>query len=108
MMHYTYFISQLVGPTGFMFCDLALKDSDMCLQYSKGWDRKDTCANSKPKCDKAAKDMKRCCPETCNSKNFTKEVCEKSGGTGECKYPFHARSEECLEVEKGKAKLQTH
>ena len=89
-----------------MFCDLASKDSDMCLQHSEGWDRKHTCANSKNKCETNEKDMKRCCPETCkNPTNFTKEICEASGKEGTCKYPFHAKADECLGFEKGKTKL---
>ena len=89
-----------------MFCDLASKDSDMCLQHSEGWDRKHTCANSKNKCETNEKDMKRCCPETCkNPTNFTKEICEASGKEGTCKYPFHAKADECLGFEKGKTQL---
>ena len=74
----------------------------MCLQNSKGWGEiKDgkyehMCANSQDYCGTWPKDMKRCCPDTCeNSEAFSEEVCKTTDGKGECQYPFKGKYKEC-------------
>ena len=60
------------------------------------------CSNSEHFCDLWDKDMKRCCPETCNSTSFTKEACEKSNMNGTCVYPFRARYGDCYRYQTSK------
>ena len=97
---------------GWTFCSLAKKDSDMCLQDTEKWGEvvngkfKYTCAKSSQLCDSWAKDMRRCCPETClNSEKFTEKVCnDVQEKNGTCMYPFHAKLEECEKGTKLKVK----
>ena len=35
--------------------------------------------------------MRRCCPDSCNTGNFTKEDCLRFGGAGTCIYPNDAQ-----------------
>ena len=74
------------------------KDNDACLQSSDGWSTSYTCENSKGSyCESWAKDMRRCCPESCKKENpentlkFTEEDCNKSPGDGTCTYPNKAQ-----------------
>ena len=81
------------------------KDSDACLQASANWDTSYTCADSNKYCESWGKDMKRCCPESCNIRDlvtieeflsgtileFTEEDCNKFPGFGCCTYPNEAQ-----------------
>ena len=73
------------------------KDNDACLQSSPGWSASWTCENTGTEyCESWAKDMKRCCPESCNTENlvtikFSEEDCNKSSGKGTCTYPNKAQ-----------------
>ena len=70
------------------------KDSDACLKASgKNW-AKYTCSSSTKWCTSWAKDMKRCCPESCKSGSFFESDCEKDGGKGICIYPNEAQPDE--------------
>lgn len=78
------------------------KDNDACLQSSDGWSTSYTCENSKGSyCESWAKDMRRCCPESCKKENpentlkFTEEDCNKFPGDGTCTYPNKAQ---CTDV----------
>ena len=62
------------------------KDNDLCLQESPEWGTYATCINSDMYCESYAKDMKRCCPETCNSSDFTQKDCKHDTGSGTCIY----------------------
>ena len=69
-------------------------DSDDCLQSSSGW-RGYTCSNSIRHCDSWSKDVRRCCPESCNNTiAFTETICNESKGRGDCKYPNDAQCPE--------------
>ena len=93
---------------GIGLCSLVSKDSDICLQHSINWTTLKggvvstwTCSESISFCDTWEKDMKRCCPETCNSTQFTKESCLNSTSNGSCVYPFRARYGDCYGHQKG-------
>ena len=66
------------------------EDSDSCLQSSPGWGTYN-CASSTIYCDSYAKDMKRCCPESCNSGVLTEDDCNGLSGYGTCIYPNDAQ-----------------
>ena len=66
-------------------------DSDTCLQSTPGWGSFYTCASSSSWCDLYAKDMKRCCPESCNSGTMTEVECNALNGNGNCIYPNDAQ-----------------
>ena len=69
-------------------------DSDACLRSSSGW-RGYSCSNSIKYCDSWSKDVRRCCPESCNNTiAFTETVCKESKGRGICKYPNNAQCPE--------------
>ena len=80
-------------------------DSDICLQNQPKWGVAPlyTCKNSKHECNKWAKDMRRCCPETCqNNQLFTESVCNEpqfSNSSGQCSYPFDTIEGECGMIE---------
>ena len=88
----------------------AMKDSDECLRKSSwDWGPDSSCRTSAKHCDTWAKDMKRCCPETCKvADKFTNSDCQKLGVDikGRCKYPFKTEPHECKTSEiKGKSQL---
>ena len=67
--------------------DCVIKDDDKCLQKSPGWSISYKCKTSTQYCNSWAKDMKRCCPDTCKSGEFTEVDCRLSKGLGTCIYP---------------------
>jgi len=72
------------------------KNNDACLQSSPDWSASWTCANTPTKyCTSWAKDMRRCCPESCDTGKFTEEDCNKFSGDGTCTYPNKAQ---CTDV----------
>ena len=78
------------------------KDNDVCLQDSPHWGPSYTCTNSKQWCSSWGKDMRRCCPNICNSGQFTEEDCNSfSCGSesfcGTCEYPIDL---ECRKLHK--------
>ena len=76
-------------------------DSDTCLRNSPDWGSTRTCRwakgqTSKNYCNTWAKDMRRCCPESCDTGDlvtikFTEEDCTKFPGEGTCTYPNKAQ-----------------
>ena len=79
------------------------KDSDACLKASgKNW-AKYTCSSSTKWCTEWAKDMKRCCPESCGfDGSFSESDCKNVGGKGSCIYPNKAQPDE-TQCNKGEA-----
>ena len=79
------------------------KDSDACLKASgKNW-AKYTCSSSTKWCTSWAKDMKRCCPESCRvTGSFFESDCKDVGGKGSCIYPNEAQPDE-TQCDKGEA-----
>ena len=67
------------------------KDSDYCLQQSRFWNHGHTCRSNTHYCNSYGKDMKRCCPESCNSGAFTEAQCEADNSIGTCIYPNKAQ-----------------
>ena len=67
------------------------KDSDTCLQTSPSWGSSYRCASSTEYCLSYGKDMRRCCPEACNTGRFTEEECISFSGSGTCNYPNDAQ-----------------
>ena len=72
------------------------KDNDACLQSSPGWGASYTCEDSTSWCVDWGKDMRRCCPESCDTGDlvtikFTEEDCTKFPGEGTCTYPNNAQ-----------------
>ena len=67
------------------------KDSDRCLQRSRYWNHGHTCRSNTHYCTSYGKDMKRCCPESCNSGAFTEAQCEADNSIGTCIYPNKAQ-----------------
>ena len=66
-------------------------DNDICLQNAEGWGEGKSCSESMGilgyNCYSWAKDTKRCCPNTCNSIQFTEEECNSNDEDGTCTYP---------------------
>merc|ERR1719265_2345458 len=62
-------------------------DSDICLQQSAKWGTKYKCATSLQWCNSWAKDLLRCCPDTCGAAACTADECNKLPGLGSCTYP---------------------
>ena len=62
------------------------KDDDNCLKSSPNFGDPYTCANSIQYCSEYPKDMKRCCPESCDSGIFTRDDCNSAKGIGDCNY----------------------
>ena len=83
------------------------KDSDTCLKASgKNWSTY-TCSSSTKWCTSWAKDMKRCCPESCGvTGSFSESDCKDVGGKGSCKYPNEAQCNE-VKVNKGEVDSMT-
>ena len=80
------------------------KDSDECLQSSPDWNIAWTCRNTFEddpnwcSVNSYAKDMRRCCPETCGTGVLTEEECNSlQNSSGTCLYPNTAQ---CLEERK--------
>jgi len=67
-------------------------DSDICLQNSPDWGSGYTCAGSSWYCESWAKDMYRCCPETCNTGLLSESECNAMGSSGTCTYPNEAQA----------------
>merc|ERR1719213_463035 len=63
--------------------DCQVQDNDACIQ--KVWDGY-TCASAAQYCDSHAKDMYRCCPETCEAGELTEDECNALSGRGNCDY----------------------
>ena len=71
-----------------------VKDSDTCLQTSPGWSDYYICnsTESTKYCNMMyAKDMKRCCPDSCGTGALSEEECYALGGWGNCIYPNEAQ-----------------
>merc|ERR1711937_987224 len=67
------------------------KDDDKCLQQTKHWGSKHTCAASTKWCKSWSKDMMRCCPTSCKTGFLSKAACNALGGKGTCTYPNKAQ-----------------
>ena len=79
------------------------KDSDTCLKAAGTNWSKYTCSSSTKWCTSWAKDMKRCCPESCGVTGiFTESHCKEFGGKGSCIYPNEAQPDE-TQCNRGKA-----
>ena len=75
-----------------LFTDTCIpKDSNECLQSSPDWGAAYNCANSVTYCSSYGKDMRRCCPDSCNTGTFTEQDCISFGGSGRCIYPNDAQ-----------------
>jgi len=70
------------------------KDSDSCLQASPGWNRLHKCASKTKYCSSWGKDLRRCCPVSCNTGRFTEEMCNSFQSSGTCLYPNTAQCPE--------------
>ena len=70
-----------------------IRDSDACLQASPGWGDSYNCKNSANYlyCTIFGKDLRRCCPESCGTWEFTKQDCLSFSGSGTCTYPNEAQ-----------------
>lgn len=71
-------------------------DSDECLRISPDWDNLRTCKNAirdyPDSCQTWARDMRRCCPQTCATGQFIEQECKKwTSGDGTCMYPNYAQ-----------------
>ena len=69
-------------------------DSDSCLEAApawRGWGY--ICTSAIDYCDSYAKDLRRCCPETCNTGVLTEDDCNALNGDGDCIYPNEAQCE---------------
>merc|ERR550534_2978497 len=60
------------------------QDNDVYIQNA--WGSSYTCASAAQWCDGYAKDMYRCCPETCEAGVFTKDDCDAVPRGGTCDY----------------------
>ena len=75
------------------------RDSDSCLQASPDWSSSYNCKTSISYCDSWGRDMRRCCPESCNASDlfegrtgvFTEDDCLSFDGLGSCTYPNEAQ-----------------
>jgi len=70
-----------------------VKDSDECLHAARGFGPNYTCESSKSYCVSYAKDMRRCCPDSCGSGPLSEEECNETSGSGQCDYPNDAQPE---------------
>ena len=68
-------------------------DSDKCLKQSPNGEwRNWNCIQAKGYCNSWAKDVRRCCPITCeNTAPFDNIQCEASNSKGVCMYPNDAQ-----------------
>ena len=79
------------------------KDSDACLKSAGTNWSKYTCSSSTKWCTSWAKDMKRCCPESCVvTGTFSESACKEAAGKGSCIYPNEAQPDE-TKCDKGKS-----
>ena len=68
------------------------QDSDSCLSDSPGWYGLGNCAIAALElCSTWAKDMHRCCPESCNTGALDEIACNALSGKGTCQYPNEAQ-----------------
>ena len=68
-----------------------IHDSDECLKKSKDWENY-KCSEAKGYCNSWEKDVRRCCPTTCeNLIPFDNVKCEASDAKGVCTYPNEAQ-----------------
>jgi len=71
------------------------RDSDECLASTPNWGPGSKCQDSESMCvDRSgswAKDVRRCCPETCGTGVLTKAMCEALVSKGTCTYPNAAQ-----------------
>ena len=67
------------------------RDSDSCLGSSPEWESHHICANNIYWCFPYAKDMHRCCPESCNTGPLTENECNALSASGTCIYPNSAQ-----------------
>ena len=67
------------------------KDSDVCLQTSRGRGKNYKCATSTGYCSNWGKDMRRCCPDSCGTGVFLEMHCNAFSGSGTCVYPNQAQ-----------------
>merc|ERR1712238_155893 len=67
------------------------QDSDSCLQDSPGWTDTGDCASAVEMCTTWAKDMHRCCPETCDTGALDEVACNALSGKGTCNHPNEAQ-----------------
>ena len=65
------------------------KDSNACLKASP--DFRWGCWWNRNNCDSWGKSVRRCCPETCGTGEFTEEDCNAFDGKGDCIYPNEAQ-----------------
>ena len=79
------------------------KDSDACLEAAGSNWKGYTCRHSTQWCTSWGKDMKRCCPESCEvTWAFYESTCRNDKGKGDCKYPNEAQPDE-TQCAKGRA-----
>lgn len=71
--------------------ECVVRNSDACLQASPDWNSNYICIESKKWCNSWAKDMWRCCPETCNAGPLTVAQCDALDAKGTCAYPNEAQ-----------------
>ena len=62
-------------------------DSDECLKNSPEWSNSRVCSGVKSYCDSWAKDVRRCCPQTCGTGLLTESQCKALDSKGTCTYP---------------------
>ena len=83
--------------------DCTLFDSDKCLSSSPLWEEDSSCADFTRLCEIWDKDMKRCCPHSCQSTQpFTESNCNNSTGKGTCTYPNHQCDKKYQQIVNGK------
>ena len=75
----------------FLIENCALRDSDECLQNSPGWDTRFKCSTSTQYCTTYAKDLRRCCPISCETGPFNEDDCNNFDASGTCIYPNDAQ-----------------
>jgi len=76
--HDNLYVKDPIPSTG---CQV--QDNDACIQ--KVWDGY-TCESAAQWCDSHAKDMYRCCPETCEAGELSEDECNALSGHGNCDY----------------------
>ena len=74
------------------------RNSDECLASTPNWGPGSRCDGAGSMCvDRSgswAKDVRRCCPETCGTGILTKDMCEALVSKGTCTYPNAAQCSE--------------
>jgi len=74
-------------PTGVPSTGCQVQDNDACIQQE--WGNSHTCASLAQYCDSYAKNMYRCCPETCEAGELTEDDCNALSNVrarGNCDY----------------------